>query len=79
MQEKKIFKIDLADLAPSRRSLSQMFSTIDQHFLNSFADRRDLIRQYRDIPVPLHELYSDPHYITNRHGNDLQIILETSN
>ena len=53
MTQKKIFKIDLADLAPARSSISQIFSKIDHNFLQTFHERRDMIRCYRDIPIPL--------------------------
>ena len=63
MTEKKVFKIDLADLAPKRKSICKIFSTIDQHFLSEFHERRDMIRCYRDIPMALNTLYREPDYI----------------
>jgi hypothetical protein len=74
--EKKVFKIDLADLAPSRKSIDSIFTKIDQSYLGHFHERRDMIRCYRDIPVALTQLYKEPDYIKNRHGNDIQIQID---
>ena len=63
MTEKKVFKIDLADLAPTRKSLSSVFTAIDSHYLAHFHERRDMLRCYRDIPMALTQLYKEPDYI----------------
>lgn len=76
MTEKKTFKIDLADLAPTRKSVSSVFSAIDKHFLSQFHERRDMIRCYRDIPIALNQLYTESDYILKRHGQDLQVTID---
>ena len=71
MTDKKVFKIDLADLAPSRVSVSNIFSAIDQHYLSQFNERKEMVRAYKDIPVALNSLYKDHDYIKKRHGQDI--------
>ena len=66
--EKRVFKIDLTDLAPAHRPLSKVFASLDTHFLAQFSERKDMIRCYKDIPMPLQQLYSDPDYVHKRHG-----------
>ena len=45
-------------------------------FLRHFADRKDMIRTYRDVPIALCKLYSQPDYIKERHGSDLVVTIE---
>ena len=77
--EKKVFKIDLSDLAPVRKNVSKVFSILDNHFLNQFNERKDMIRCYKDIPVALNKLYQEPDYIKSRHGLDIQVTIEIGN
>jgi hypothetical protein len=53
-----------------------MFGKMDSVFLRHFGDRKDMIRTYRDIPIALSKLYSQPDYIKERHGGDLVITIE---
>ena len=58
--------------------LNSLFARLDEHFLKKNVERKDLMRQYKDIPLPLSELYKNPDYIKNRHGHDLQIKIDTT-
>jgi len=40
-----------------------MFAKMDTEFLRHFADRKDMLRTYRDIPIALGKLYAQPDYI----------------
>ena len=55
MQETKhTFTVDIPSLKQKESSsLSQMFTKMDKEFLRRFADRKDLLRSYRDIPIAL--------------------------
>ena len=56
--------------------VNSVFSQIDDHFIKKNCDRKDLMRQYKDIPMPLDRLYKEQNYIKSRHGKDLQIKIE---
>ena len=72
MNEKKVvLKIDLADLKAPALTINSIFSQIDQKYLNSFNEKRDMLRCYRDIPIALNRLYQDHDYIKRRHGTDI--------
>ncbi len=68
MTEKKVFKIDLTDLAPTRSSVDSIFSKIDSNYLKHFMNNKDLLKQYKEIPISLEKLYIDHEYVKLRHG-----------
>ena len=51
---------------------------MDKHFIATFSEKKEMLRQYRDIPMALRQLYRPDNmdYIKDRHGNDLQVTLE---
>ena len=53
-----------------------MFAKMDNEFLKHFSDRKDMLRTYRDIPIALQKLYSQPDYIRSRHGNDFLVTID---
>ena len=69
---KKSFKIDLSCLGNNSnqpgQTVSNLFSSLDQHLLQKFPERKDLLRCYKDIPLPLSNLYTQPNYIIDRHA-----------
>ena len=68
----RTFTVDLVHLSRKAHSAtSSAFAKMDRQYIHNFADRKDMMRQYRDIPVALGHLYKDCDYIKNRHGNDL--------
>ena len=76
----RTFTVDLRQLSKKPHSAtSSVFSRLDAHYLNTFGDRKDMLRQYRDIPMALGSLYKGSEhsdYIKNRHGNDLMVTIE---
>lgn len=56
--------------------LNNIFSSIDSWLINKNLDKKDRMKHYRDIPMPLERLYKESDYIKSRHGHDLQIKIE---
>ena len=43
--------------------MSNLFSRIDQYFIEKHFERKDLMRIYKDIPLALEKLYTDHDYV----------------
>jgi len=59
--------------------LSNIFSLLDEHFIQAHQERKELLRSYKDMPVPAEKLYKEPNYILNKHGKDLQVMVDPYN
>jgi hypothetical protein len=60
---------------------SNIFSKLDRHYLAQFGEKKEMVRQYRDIPMGLSNLYAGGQhsdYIKDRHANDLMITIENT-
>ncbi|CDW86198.1 UNKNOWN [Stylonychia lemnae] len=74
---RKIFFLDVHQLQSKDQSrLDSIFSTIDQYLIAKNSDRKDHLKHYRDIPIPLEKLYKDSDYVKNRHGHDIQVKID---
>ena len=45
--------------------------------MRKYFEKKEIMRPYRDIPIALDRLYKDKDYIKDRHGKDLQIIIDS--
>ena len=69
---RKQFSIDIHQISQkSCNRVSDLFARLDTYFLTKHAERKDLLRMYRDIPLPLNKLYHDSDYVLERHGHDI--------
>lgn len=87
MAESEIVKVDFtidlktitkADGSESSRSkLSSLFAKMDKQYIKQNAERKDIMRTYRDIPISLNRLYRDDSYVNKRHGADLSVLIDS--
>ena len=53
-QNTKTFVVDIQNIAKKPHNVtSEMFSKIDRYFIATFSEKKEMLRQYRDIPMAL--------------------------
>lgn len=76
---KKVFYLSVHQLqTKAAAKLDCIFSQIDQYLILKNGDKKDHMKHYRDIPLPLDRLYKEHDYVKSRHGHDLQVKFEAA-